>query len=134
MTSVGHIAMGLIIARHTGSPGTALVAGIASHAVMDYLLPEFRGWPPQHFWPWWLWQVVGGIMLLCRGWPWALRGVFGVVLPDLVDGVYSLLQPEAWQKGELICPWHRAGVGWTQHDMGWASTILVEALLIWWGW
>ena len=43
MTAIGHIAAGLIIARHAGSPATALAVGIVSHAAMDYLLPEYRG-------------------------------------------------------------------------------------------
>lgn len=134
MTAIGHIAAGLIIARHVRSPAAAVAVGMGSHAAMDYMLPEFRGWPPGRYWPWWLWQAAGGIALLCRGWPWALWGIAGSVLPDLVDGAYSLLRPEAWQSGNLICPWHRAGAEIWQRDMSWALTLVVEAPLIWWGW
>ena len=134
MTAVGHIAVGLIVARHTGSQAAAFAVGIGSHAVMDWLLPEFRGWPPRRYWPWWLWQAVGSIILLCRGWPWAIWGIAGSVLPDLVDGAYSLLRPQAWQTGRLLCPWHRAGAEWCKRDMGWALTIIVEALLTWRAW
>ena len=130
MTAIGHIAAGVIIARHAGSPATALIVGIASHAAMDYLLPEFRGWPIKQHWPWWTWQAVGSIILLCRGWPWALWGIAGAVLPDLVDGAYSLLQPQAWQRGTLICPWHRAGAEIWKRDMSWPLTFAVEAILI----
>ncbi len=134
MTAIGHIAAGLIIARHVRSPATALIAGIASHAAMDYLLPEVRGWPIKQHWPWWLWQAAGSIALLCRGWPWATWAIIGSVLPDLVDGAYSLLRPEAWQSGRLLCPWHRAGAEWIKRDMSPALTLAVEALLIWRGW
>lgn len=133
MTAVGHIAAGMIIARHC-SPGLAFAAGILSHAAMDYLLPEFRGWPIKQHWPWWLWQAAGSIALLCRGWPWATWAIIGSVLPDLVDGAYSLLRPEAWQSGRLLCPWHRAGAEWIKRDMSPALTLAVEALLIWRGW
>lgn len=134
MTVIGHIAAGLIVARHIRSPAVACVVGIGSHAAMDYLLPEFRGWPPRRHWPWWLWQAVGSIILLCRGWPWAIWGIAGSVLPDLVDGAYSLLRPQAWQTGRLLCPWHRAGAEWIKRDMSPALTLAVEALLIWRGW
>ena len=133
VTIIGHLAAGLVIARVVHNPAVAVVAGVASHAAMDYALPEYRGWPPARHWPWWLWQAVGSIVLLSRGWPWALWGIAGVMLPDLLDGAYSLLQPQAWQRGQLLCRWHRAGTEWTKRDMGWASTILMEALLIWWG-
>ena len=38
-----------------------------------------------------------------------LAGVLGAVSPDIIDGVYSYLHPEKWQKGELLFPFHRAG-------------------------
>lgn len=134
MTAIGHVAAGLIVARRVRSPAAALVVGVASHAAMDYLLPESRGWPPGRYWPWWLWQAVGTIALLCRGWPWALWGVLGAVLPDLVDGVYSILLPQAWQSGKLLCPWHRAGAEIWKRDMSWALTLAVEALFMQRGW
>lgn len=134
MTLVGHLAAGLALAKVAGNPAAAVTAGIVSHAVMDYALPEFRGWPPGRYWPWWLWQVAASIVLLCRGWPWALWAIAGAVLPDLVDGVYSLRRPQAWQQGGLLCPWHRAGAELFKQGMSWVLTLAAEALLIWWGW
>lgn len=127
MTAIGHIAAGLAIAHAAQSPAAAVAMGILSHAAMDYALPEYRGWPPLRHWPWWLWQAAGSVALLCRGWPWAAWGVLGAMLPDLVDGVYSLIRPQAWQSGELLCPWHRAR---KQQDMLWPLTFAVEAIFI----
>lgn len=130
MTLIGHIAAGIITSKVTNSPAAAVVAGSMSHAAMDYALPEFRGWPPPKYLPWWAWQVIGSILLLRCGWSWALWGVLGAVLPDLVDGIYSLVNPQAWQRGALICPWHRAGAEIFDRDMSWPLTFAVEAILI----
>jgi len=134
MTLIGHIAAGIAIAGAVRNPAAACTVGVASHAAMDYLLPEYRGWPPSRHWPWWAWQAAGSIILLRMGWPWALWGIIGAVLPDLVDGAYSLWRPQAWQSGRLLCPWHRAGAEWIKRDMSPALTLAVEALLIWRGW
>lgn len=40
MTLLGHIAVGIAI------------AGMVSHAAMDYLLFEYRVWPFARYWPW----------------------------------------------------------------------------------
>jgi hypothetical protein len=36
-----------------------------------------------------------------------LAGVLGALAPDIIDGVYAYLNPQAWQKGDLLLPWHR---------------------------
>lgn len=38
-----------------------------------------------------------------------LAAILGAVSPDIIDGVYSLCNPEKWQKGELLMPFHRGG-------------------------
>ncbi|HHT27223.1 MAG TPA: hypothetical protein GXZ82_08275 [Firmicutes bacterium] len=43
-----------------------------------------------------------------------LAGVLGALAPDIIDGVYAYLNPQAWQKGELILPWHRAAANGKQ--------------------
>ena len=45
MTAVGHIAAGMLIDQHCPSE-LAFGAGMLGHAAMDYLLPEYRPWPP----------------------------------------------------------------------------------------
>ncbi|MFW5787265.1 MAG: hypothetical protein ACOCV3_03260, partial [Halanaerobiales bacterium] len=32
--------------------------------------------------------------------------LIGGVLPDLIDGVYALVNPQAWYNGQLLFPWH----------------------------
>ena len=130
MTAVGHIAAGLIIDLHC-PPDLALGAGIASHAAMDMLLPEYRPWPPCDNLPILAREAVASYVLLrevCKREERA--GVLGQLAPDIVDGVYSLLNPPAWQSGRLLCPWHRAGAEIFAKDMSWPLTFAVEAVLI----
>jgi hypothetical protein len=132
MTAAGHIAAGLIIDQHC-PPDLALWAGIASHAAMDMLLPEYRPWPPGDNIAIIAWEAVASYVLLREAYKREERaGVLGQLAPDIVDGVYSLLNPAAWQTGKLLCPWHRAGAEIWKRDMSWASTFAVEALLMWW--
>jgi hypothetical protein len=35
-----------------------------------------------------------------------LASILGYVSTELVDIVYSLVNPEAWRKGQLLMPWH----------------------------
>ena len=46
-------------------------------------------------------------------------GVLGQLAPDVVDGVYSLLNPQAWHRAEIF-----------GRDMSWPLTFAVEAILI----
>ena len=132
MTAVGHIAAGLIIDQHL-PPHLAFYAGITSHAAMDMLLPEYRPWPPGDNIAIIAWETVASYVLLREAYKREERaGVLGRLAPDIVDGVYSLLNPAAWQTGKLLCPWHRAGAEIWKRDMSWASTFAVEALLMWW--
>ena len=129
MTLIGHIAAGAVISK-VAPPAVSFGLGVASHAVMDYTLQEYRGWPLLKHWPWWVWQCICSIILLYHfGLSWAL---LGAVVPDIIDGVYSLINPQAWHRGDLLCPWHRAGAEIWKRDMSWASTFAVEALLMWW--
>lgn len=124
MTLIGHIAAGAAISK-VAPPAVSFGLGMASHAVMDYTLQEYRGWPPLKHWPWWAWQGICSITLLYRfGLSWAL---LGAVVPDIIDGVYSLINPQAWHRGDLLCPWHRAS---NSKDLSWPLTLMWEAILI----
>ena len=57
MTGAGRIAAGMLIDQHC-PPDLALGAGIASHAAMDMLLPEYRPWPPEANIPILAWEAV----------------------------------------------------------------------------
>jgi hypothetical protein len=106
MTGAGHIAAGLLIDQHC-PPELAFGAGVFGHAAMDYLLPEHRPWPLCDNIPIIAWEAVASYVLLrevCKREERA--GVLGQLAPDIVDGVYSLLNPAAWQTGKLLCPWH----------------------------
>jgi hypothetical protein len=101
------------------------------HAAMDMLLPEYRPWPPCDNLPILAREAVASYVLLrevCKREERA--GVLGQLAPDIVDGVYSLLNPAAWQSGRLLRPWHQAGVEIWEHDMSWPLTFAAEAILI----
>ena len=34
--------------------------------------------------------------------------ILGAVIPDIIDGLYSILNPEVWYNGSLIFFWHRS--------------------------
>mgnify|MGYP001163399722 FL=1 len=128
MTAAGHIAVGMLIDQHCPSE-LAFGAGMLGHAAMDYLLPKYRPWPPGDNIPIIAWEAVASYVLLREAYKREEKaGVLGQLAPDVVDGVYSLLNPQAWQRGTLICPWHRAGI--FKRDMSWALTFAVEAILI----
>lgn len=38
-----------------------------------------------------------------------IAGMLGSIAPDVIDGIYSLMNKTAWERGKLLMPWHRAG-------------------------
>lgn len=127
MTIVGHIAAGRIIGQQVESPLAAFLLAVAGHAAMDMALPEYMMWPIGSNLALLLWEGLASVGLLRGMSETELAGVLGQLAPDIVDGIYSLLNPGAWQRGELICPWHRAR---KQNNMSWPLTFAVEAILI----
>ena len=63
MTAAGHIAVGMLIDQHC-PPELAFGAGVLGHAAMDYLLPEYRPWPPCDNIPILAWEAVASYVLL----------------------------------------------------------------------
>jgi hypothetical protein len=57
-----------------------------------------------------------------------IAAIIGAVIPDVIDGIYSLINPSAWYTGQLICPWHNANFNkmpWHINLMSmWATTLL----------
>lgn len=63
-----------------------------------------------------------------------LAGILGSIAPDVIDGVYAFINPTAWQKGELLMPFHRyAGVKPMQSQQQ-AVNRGVAMNLIQWSW
>jgi hypothetical protein len=58
-----------------------------------------------------------------------IAGIIGSVLPDVIDGLYSVLKPEAWAEGKLLIPFHRAEPG-PRQDMSREAT-LAKTSAIW---
>lgn len=58
-----------------------------------------------------------------------IAGIIGSVLPDVIDGIYSILRPEEWQKGNLLIPFHKAQPG-PRQDMSREAT-LAKTSAIW---
>jgi hypothetical protein len=130
MTPIGHIAAGIAVSKAT-SPAVMFMTGVGSHAVMDYVLPEYRAYPPSDNKARWAWQVAGCLALFRYSWPRAWLGIFGALLPDIIDGAHASICPQAWQRGALLCPWHKAGSGFFKRDMSLSMTLAVEMLFIW---
>ncbi len=140
-------AIGVLLSGSDGKAsniGTAFALGVASHAVMDTAEPDFTvNWfNSQEFGlagPFIAFQAGGLVfvfkMLLAetRGDPKAFRlriaAIVGSVIPDVIDGVYSVINPHAWYAGQLLLPWHNRT--WQVNPMPWwATTILSLALLM----
>ena len=132
MTALGHIATASLVRGH---PILRIAWGFASHALLDYNVPEYR---PKDlhltnyrtwFHPWLLLQVVGCLFfaLITGDW-WAV--VYGL-LPDAIEAVYVKLKmltgDNVWMTGKLLFPWHRA-----KHATEWTSnqTVLLELTLL----
>jgi hypothetical protein len=103
----------------------AALAGFASHALLDRVdadyTPDWTAWVDnpdalKADLPYIAAQLVGAASevysLTQEDDPttrWArVAGVVGAVLPDIIDGIYSVVNPEAWKKGDLLLPFHDA--------------------------
>lgn len=107
--------------RSVNSLASVFSLGVLSHAIMDMCEPDFTvNWfnptELQKATPFLAFQT-GGISFLLRntfretrGNPRALKlrlaAIAGAVIPDIVDGIYAVLNPQAWYSGRLLCPWH----------------------------
>lgn len=39
-----------------------------------------------------------------------LASILGYLSTEMIDVIYSIVNPDAWQKGQLLMPWHKADV------------------------
>lgn len=129
----------------TGNIITAFSLGIASHAVMDMLEPDYTAnWFNKseliHDIPYILFQISGiswfahGIykekhngnkhIFLLR-----IIAIIGAIIPDIIDGIYSIINPSAWYAGQLLFPWHRVRPHQSQELMSMWTTMFLTGLL-----
>ncbi|MDI6872108.1 MAG: hypothetical protein QME79_12345 [Bacillota bacterium] len=107
-----HVLAAEMITTDDMTPARAFFVGVATHALLDATVQE-------RVWDWTsaeanrgnLGAVFSEAVLLClaysrpmtRAQRWA---VVGALLPDVIDGLWSLSNPAAWEAGLLIIPWH----------------------------
>lgn len=86
----------------------AVALGFVTHAILDLLINEFKGWPPTRYWLWYVTQVIAVTVLIVLSPPLAVWAIIGCLLPDIIDGVYGfLINKAAWMRGDLLFWFHR---------------------------
>ncbi len=129
--------------KKTSNVGTAFTLGVVSHALMDVSEPDYTvNWFDFYH----LGQAAPFLGLQVGGFVFVMRMVFaetrndprafrlrmaaiiGAVIPDIIDGIYSVLNPHAWYSGQLLLPWHNRT--WQVNPMSmWATSALTLLLL-----
>ncbi|MFW6287504.1 MAG: hypothetical protein ACOC2J_01985 [bacterium] len=105
----------------------AFAVGFSSHIVLDYTDNEFVvNWfniqELSYAIPFLLFQIIFSAILLrkvinnsrlsvSKYSRLRIYFIIGAVAPDIVDGIYSLINPAAWYNGQLLFPWHMAREG-----------------------
>ncbi len=129
--------------RKTSNVVVAFTLGVASHAVMDTVEPDYTvNWFGATQWgvtaPFLLFQAGGTIFVLRsvfaesrgnrRELSLRMAAIAGGIIPDIIDGVYSVLNPHAWYAGKLLLPWHN--LTWQVNPMSiWATSALTLVVL-----
>lgn len=87
----------------------AIIIGFISHWILDILFIEFSPFPLRKYW-WWV--TLQGAFAICLLYSTAFTLTFwtivGSLLPDIIDGIYSAFNPEAWRQGKLLIWFHRS--------------------------
>ncbi len=105
----------------------AFIVGFLSHIVLDYSDNEFVvNWyniqELSYAIPFLLFQIVFSAILLrkvinnsrLRESKYSRLRIYfiiGAVSPDIIDGIYSIINPAAWYNGQLLFPWHMVKEG-----------------------
>ncbi|MFW6035445.1 MAG: hypothetical protein ACOCRZ_04250 [Halothermotrichaceae bacterium] len=130
--------------RLAGNIVTAFSLGVVSHAVMDMVEPDYTiNWfnktEISRDIPYLLFQLSGISLfaLITRkekkrnsSYVYLLRiaAIIGAIIPDIIDGIYSIINPSAWYTGQLIFPWHRARTNQAHELMSMWSTMLLTCV------
>ncbi len=120
--------------------------GFSSHIILDYLENDYVvNWfnmnELSNALPFLIFQFIATIILL---WVFIYNNrrytskysqlriiaVFGAVSPDIIDGLYSVLNPEAWYSGNLIFPWHSTQAGMQNFTMSMYTTMAITVVFI----
>jgi len=56
--------------------------------------------------------------------------VIGAISPDLIDALYSTINPAAWYSGQLIFPWHSLQAGSEKFIMSMYTTMAITIVFI----
>jgi|SRR6056297_2627144 len=56
--------------------------------------------------------------------------VIGAISPDLIDALYSTINPAAWYNGQLIFPWHSLQAGSDKFIMSMYTTMAITVVFI----
>ncbi len=123
--------------------GSAFALGVVSHAVMDMVEPDYTvNWFDSYQLglaaPFLTFQTGGMIFVIRtmlsetrgdpRGFRLRIAAIIGSVIPDIIDGIYSLMNPHAWFAGRLLFPWHNRT--WQVNPMSmWATSALTLVVL-----
>ncbi len=115
--------------------------GVLSHAIMDMAEPDFTvNWfnplELKKSSPFLGFQT-GGILFVLRNTFKETRGdshalklrlaaIMGAVIPDIIDGIYSIINPTAWYSGRLLCPWHINT--WQKNPMSMLATAAISSV------
>ncbi|MGM0445989.1 MAG: hypothetical protein ACQEQH_06230 [Bacillota bacterium] len=124
----------------------AFSLGFGSHAVLDliendYVVNWFNISELIYALPFVIFQITAAVVLL---WVFVynnrkysskytklrITAVFGAIVPDIIDGVYSIINPAAWYEGNLIFPWHSIDVGSKDIVMSMYMTMLITIIFI----
>ena len=122
---------------------TAFGLGVASHAVMDISEPDFTvNWfnfvqlkgatPFLGLQAVGVWFVIRTMFRETKGdfraFRLRLAAIVGSIFPDVVDGIYAMINPRAWYAGQMLFPWHR--LTWQVNPMSmWATTLFTAGLM-----
>ena len=108
-----HISVGLLLTEDIDDDITAFTVGIAFHVIADYFpIQQYRFdvFNPSGNWDIVLLEIFLSTYLLYKNWHdrtsrWA---IFGSLLPDIIDGILSIIDRQRWYDGRHTMPFHRA--------------------------
>ncbi len=120
--------------------------GFLSHAVLDYTENDYVvNWFNQgelvEALPFIIFQVVATAILLyifiynnrkysSNYTNLRIIAVIGAISPDLIDALYSVINPVAWYSGQLIFPWHSLDAGSEKFIMSMYATMAITVVFI----
>lgn len=125
---------------------TAFSLGFISHIFLDNLENDFVvNWfnfsKLKYALPFVLFQIIAAVILVwvfiynnkkysSKYTTLRISAVIGAIIPDIIDGVYSIINPTAWYEGQLLFPWHSIDVGLESKVMSMHLTMIITIIFI----